>query len=66
MRFFDTPKYEVIVFRMSTAGLLTCSLVFPEVSRGKVVYFLRNIEERVSMTNYRKVCIILKKTFINL
>lgn len=55
MRFFDNPKYEVIVFRMNTAGLLTCSLTFPPLSRGKVVYFLRSVEEKITQANFRKV-----------
>ncbi|CAB3248911.1 unnamed protein product [Arctia plantaginis] len=52
-RFFDIPKYEVIVFRMSTAGLLTCATVFPPISRGKVVYFLRNEPDKITATNFR-------------
>lgn len=54
-RFFDIPKFEVIVFRISTAGLLTCSTTFPPISRGKVVYFLRNEPDKVTATNFRTV-----------
>ncbi|KAJ8713922.1 hypothetical protein PYW08_007542 [Mythimna loreyi] len=57
-RFFDLPKFEVIVFRMNTAGMLTCSTTFPFISRGKVVYFLRNNEEKVTQANIRKVLTI--------
>ncbi|XP_075982942.1 dynein beta chain, ciliary-like [Anticarsia gemmatalis] len=52
-RYFDFSKYEVIVFRMSTAGLLTCSTTFPPISRGKMVYFLRNLDDKITASNFR-------------
>nr|XP_049704637.1 dynein beta chain, ciliary-like [Helicoverpa armigera] len=58
MRFFDTPKYELLVFRMNTAGLLTCSLTFPSISRGKMVYFLRNVQEKITQANFRQALTI--------
>ena len=54
-RFFDMPKYDLIVFRMNTAGLLTCATEFPPISRGKMIYFLRNFHEKIKQTNFRKV-----------
>ncbi|CAH0400414.1 unnamed protein product [Chilo suppressalis] len=57
-RYFDFPKYEIIVFRMNTAGLLTCSTTFPPISRGKMIYFLRNSPDKITQTNFRKVTTI--------
>ncbi|XP_013170954.1 PREDICTED: dynein beta chain, ciliary-like [Papilio xuthus] len=57
-RFFDMPKYDVIVFRMNTAGQLTCATHFPPISRGKMVYFLRNINDKVTQANLRQVLTI--------
>ncbi|XP_039757462.1 dynein beta chain, ciliary-like [Pararge aegeria] len=53
-KFFDNPKYEILVFRMNTAGLLTCSFSFPPQNRGKMVYFLRNIDDKITQANFRK------------
>ncbi|XP_045527512.1 dynein beta chain, ciliary-like [Pieris brassicae] len=53
-RFFDMPKFEIIVFRVNTAGLLTCATNFPPISRGKMLYFLRNVDDKISATNYRQ------------
>ncbi|XP_022817840.1 dynein beta chain, ciliary-like [Spodoptera litura] len=57
-RFFDTPKYEVLVFRLNTAGLLTCTLSFPPLSRSKMVYFLRNVDEKITQANFRQALTI--------
>lgn len=57
-RFFDMPKYDILVFRMNTAGLLTCATVFPPISRGKMVYFLRNLDDKITPANFRKVSFI--------
>ncbi|CAH2045643.1 unnamed protein product, partial [Iphiclides podalirius] len=57
-RFFDLPKYDIIVFRMNTAGQLTCATYFPPISRGKMVYFLRNTSDKVTQTNLRQVLTI--------
>lgn len=53
------PKYDIIVFRMNTAGMLTCSTSFPPISRGKMVYFLRNVDDKITQANFRKVLIYL-------
>ncbi|OWR55207.1 putative ciliary dynein heavy chain [Danaus plexippus plexippus] len=52
-KFFDMPKFEVIVFRLNTSGLLTCSTTFPPISRGKMVYFLRNSDQKITQSNFR-------------
>ncbi|KAJ0173728.1 hypothetical protein K1T71_010877 [Dendrolimus kikuchii] len=57
-RFFDMPKYEIIVFRMNTAGLLTCATNFPPISRGKMIYFLRNLNDKITQANFRKAVTI--------
>ncbi|XP_060805137.1 dynein beta chain, ciliary [Amyelois transitella] len=57
-RYFDMPKYDIIVFRMNTAGLLTCATNFPPISRGKMVYFLRNIDDKITQANFRKLITI--------
>ncbi|XP_037301353.1 LOW QUALITY PROTEIN: dynein beta chain, ciliary-like, partial [Manduca sexta] len=57
-RFFDMPKYEIIVFRMNTAGMLTCSTSFPPISRGKMIYFLRNIDDKITQANFRQALTI--------
>ncbi|KAF9414328.1 hypothetical protein HW555_007725, partial [Spodoptera exigua] len=57
-RFFDTPKYEVLVFRINTAGMLTCTLTFPPLSRSKMVYFLRNVDEKITQANFRSILTI--------
>ncbi|XP_063367395.1 dynein beta chain, ciliary-like [Cydia amplana] len=53
-RWFENKKSPILVFRMNTAGLLTCSLTFPPISRGKMVYFLRTAEESLTSANFRK------------
>ncbi|XP_068619246.1 dynein beta chain, ciliary-like [Battus philenor] len=57
-RFFDLPKYDIIVFRMNTAGQLTCATQFPPISRGKMVYFLRNESHKVTQANARQILTI--------
>ncbi|XP_028032579.1 dynein beta chain, ciliary-like isoform X2 [Bombyx mandarina] len=57
-RYFDMPKYDIIVFRMNTAGMLTCSTSFPPISRGKMVYFLRNVDDKITQANFRKAVTI--------
>ncbi|KAI5643132.1 dynein beta chain, ciliary [Phthorimaea operculella] len=54
-RWFDTPTLPLLVFRMNTAGLLSCSLTFPPLARSKIVYFLRDSEERITQGNFRKI-----------
>ncbi|XP_041969099.1 dynein beta chain, ciliary-like [Aricia agestis] len=54
-RFFDISQYKIIVFRMNMAGLITCSLSFPPMSRGKLIYFLRNTNEKLTVKNVREI-----------
>ncbi|XP_073950935.1 dynein beta chain, ciliary-like, partial [Choristoneura fumiferana] len=53
-KFFDNPNIKIIIFRVNTAGLLTCATHFPPVSRGKMIYFVRNIDEKLTQANFRK------------
>ncbi|XP_050667868.1 dynein beta chain, ciliary-like isoform X2 [Leptidea sinapis] len=57
-RFFDLNKFDIIVFRMNTAGLLTCATNFPPISRGKMCYFLRNDVEKITQQNFRQAMTI--------
>lgn len=49
---------------MNTAGLLTCATNFPPISRGKMIYFLRNIDDKITQTNFRKVNLYCKIFFL--
>ncbi|XP_063628198.1 dynein beta chain, ciliary-like [Cydia splendana] len=53
-RWFDNKKSPILIFRMNTAGLLTCSFTFPPISRGKMIYFLRTAEVALTSANFRQ------------
>ncbi|KAI8425207.1 hypothetical protein MSG28_007028, partial [Choristoneura fumiferana] len=46
-RYFDIPKFDIIVFRVNTAGLLTCATQFPPISRGKMCVTVGEISGNV-------------------
>lgn len=50
---------ELIVFRMTAAGTLTCSLKFPPINKSKMCYMLRRLPEKIEQKNFRTVNIIL-------
>ncbi|GBP61183.1 Dynein beta chain, ciliary [Eumeta japonica] len=53
LRFFEMSKYDVMVFRVNTAGMISVTLSFPPLSRSKLVYFLRNIDDKITRANCR-------------
>ncbi|XP_075225794.1 dynein beta chain, ciliary-like [Lycorma delicatula] len=57
MSFLDDPSNNVLIIRMTSAGVLMPSLSFPSVGRSKASYFIRKYPEPITPENYQKLLI---------